>query len=87
MSLAAHPAAQDAVRAELHQAGLITTGSAAESSVPLTYEALTSLPYLNAAIKEAMRMYPATAIGASPDSFIHGIKAWGSGPGWQITRV
>ncbi|BDA43361.1 Cytochrome P450 4e2 [Coccomyxa sp. Obi] len=60
--LATHPAAQRAVAAELQKAGLLATPA---QKIPrqLTYADLSRLPYLDAVVKESMRMFPVSASG------------------------
>ena len=57
MVLASFPAIQDAVAAELAEAGL--------PGKPLSYETTLNLPYLEAVVKEVMRLWPIAPLGKS----------------------
>ena len=55
MVLACFPAIQDAVAAEMAEAGL--------PAKPLSYETALNLPYLDAFVKEVMRLWPIAPLG------------------------
>ena len=60
MCLAAFPAVQEAVAAELAAAGF-APGS--QNDEQLSYDALLKLPYLAAVVQEVARMFPVSALG------------------------
>ncbi|KAK9915097.1 hypothetical protein WJX75_004696 [Coccomyxa subellipsoidea] len=60
--LATHPEAQKAVAAELQSAGLLST-PAKRSPRLLNHSDLSRLPYLDAVVRESMRMFPVSASG------------------------
>ena len=63
MCLAAHPAAQDALAAELAEAGL-AGGAMGRAPQQLLYDRVKALPYLEAVVKETMRLWPINPLGA-----------------------
>lgn len=67
--VAADPRVQAALEEELQGAGLLGAGRR-----PLEYGDLAALPYLNAVLKEAMRLHPVAS---------NGTARWGEGgAGW-----
>eukprot|EP00891_Asterochloris_glomerata_P009941 jgi/Astpho2/9941/Aster-06647 len=62
--LAHHPEKQAALAAELNEAGLLATPENPQPRHPELAE-LAKLPYLNAVIKEGLRMHPAAPLGSN----------------------
>ena len=62
LSLAAHPQLQAKLAQELDEAGLLASPSRPEPR-PLTHADLTALPYMDAVIKESMRLWPVASTG------------------------
>jgi cytochrome P450 len=61
--IARHPAIQRRVARELAAAGLLAVPGAGAAARPLAFQDLAALPYLNAVLKESMRLHPAASTG------------------------